>query len=94
MRKWFIYIKESYDPDYPPNHVIASPHITPYAFKGEEKLMEVIDVNTGEIRTVAKVIGLGYADFKDDADYKERLPKVIEKKLREVGITPPSHSEA
>ncbi len=87
MRRWFAYIEESYDPEYPVGHVLVYPKPTSYALKGERKLMEIMKISTGEVKTVALVVGLGYADFKDEADYKERLPKVIEKKLREVGIS-------
>ena len=86
MRRWFVYIKESYDPDYPAGHVIVSPRLDPYSYKGEERDMEVINVKTGEIKVVARVVGLGYADFRDEEDYRARLPEVIKRKLREVGI--------
>ena len=86
MRIWFIYIKKSYDPEYPEGHVIVSPKLDPYAYKGEEKVMEVANVKTGEVKKVAKVVGLGYADFRDEEDYKQRIWDVIRKKLEEVGI--------
>ena len=86
MRKWFIYIKESYDPKYPEGHVIISPKLDPYAYKGEEKVMVIANVKTGEVKKVAKVIGLGYADFRDEEDYKQRIWDIIRKKLEEAGV--------
>jgi hypothetical protein len=35
---------------------------------------------------VAKTIGLGYADFKDEADYENRWLDIVKKKMKEVGI--------
>lgn len=49
-------------------------------------MMELMNIKTGESKEVAIVNGLGYADFKDEADFRRRLKEVVERKLKEVGV--------
>lgn len=86
MRRWFVYIEKSYDPDYPEGNVIVYPFQTTYAFKGERKDMLVVDIDTQEKKVVARVVGLGHYDFKDEEDYKNRVWDVLRKKMKDVGI--------
>lgn len=85
LRKWMYYILESYDEEFPQGSIyITSKPLS--ALKGETKDLEVFDFAEKKIKKVAKVVGLGYADFKDEEDFESRIHEVIIKKLKEVGI--------
>ena len=89
MRYYFTYILESYREDYPKNHIICyKQHNSLYSSKGTRFDMSITDLSKENPKpeVVAKVIGLGYADFKDEEDYTRRFPKVIKRKVKEVGI--------
>jgi hypothetical protein len=89
MRYYFAYILESYRKDYPRNSIIAyKRHKSIYAFKGIKLDMSLLDMSIegAKPEKVAKTIGLGYADFKDEMDYVNRSVEVIKRKMKEVGI--------
>lgn len=87
MRKWFTYIVESLDPAFPAGHALIYDRPSIYCEKGVKRTMELMNLNTGKTRQVATVIGMGYADFKDEQDFKDRLKAVIDKKLNELGLS-------
>jgi len=89
MRYYFTYILESYSEDYPKDNVICyKSHNSGYSSKGMRFDMSITDLSKENPKpeVVAKVIGLGYADFKDEEDYINRAPKIIKRKVKEVGI--------
>ncbi|MHA1685280.1 MAG: hypothetical protein ACTSYD_02605 [Candidatus Heimdallarchaeaceae archaeon] len=86
MRKWFLYIKKSFDENYPEGKVVGYNYPNPYCAKREEKTMIVVNLKSKKEKVVANVIGLGYADFKDEKDLKKRIWEVLEKKLKDVGV--------
>ena len=89
MRYYFAYILESYREDYPKNSVIAyKRHNSMYASKGLKLEMSLLDtsVEGAKPEKVAKTIGLGYADFKNEMDYVARSVDIIKRKMKEVGI--------
>lgn len=86
MRKWIAYILESYDEEFPVDNALIYNKPSLYCAKGEIRDMELLNLKTGKTRTVAKVVGLGYADFKDAQDFKERFASVLRKKLMEVDM--------
>jgi len=88
VRYYFAYILESYREDYPKNSVIVyKRHNSLYASKGLKLDMSVLDtsIEGAKPEKVAKTIGLGYADFKDEVDYRDRSGEVIKKKNERGG---------
>jgi hypothetical protein len=80
---------ESYREDYPKDNVICyKRHNSIYTSKGMKFDMSITDLSkeNSKPEKVAKVIGLGYADFKDETDYRKRGSEVIKRKIKEVGI--------
>jgi hypothetical protein len=59
---------------------------TRWTEKGVIQPFQIVNIDTGDITTLADVVGLGYADFKDEDDRKERLPRVIHHKLVELEL--------
>lgn len=53
------------------------------AGKNEVGTAEYSNIETGNSWEETEV-GLGYHDFEDEDDYKERLPDVIHRKLEEI----------
>lgn len=89
MRYYFAYILESYREDHPKDTVISyKRHNSMYASKGLKLEMSLLDTSIEDAKPekVAKTIGLGYADFKDEMDYRQRVLEVIKRKMKEVGI--------
>ncbi|RLB77414.1 MAG: hypothetical protein DRH24_16250 [Deltaproteobacteria bacterium] len=86
MRKWLCYIEKGLEEGYEDGNVIIFSHPSTYSEKGTKRVMELMNIKTGKSREVAVVIGLGYADFENEADFKKRLKEVIERKLKEVGV--------
>ncbi len=86
MRRWFCYILESYDENFPRGSALIYKEPSVYCSKNEVRDMILMNINTGEQRVVAKVVGLGYADFKDEKDFAVRLGDVIKKKLEDCGV--------
>jgi hypothetical protein len=91
LRFYFAYILKGYNENYPEGTVICyRRYNSPYAAKGF--IAEMISMNVSEdkecfeSRKVAKTVGLGYADFKNEDDYKERAIEVIKRKMKEVSI--------
>jgi len=84
MRKWFAYIEKSYDKDFKEGNVIIFNKQSIYAEKGVRRVMSLFNIKTHKSKDVAVVVGLGYADFRDEADFKKRLSEIIAKKLKEI----------
>jgi len=84
LRKYFCYIEKGLEKGYNEGNVIIFSKPSIYSEKGVRRIMELLDIKMGERKEVAIVIGLGYADFKDENEYKEKLPKVVEKKIKEI----------
>jgi hypothetical protein len=89
MRVYFSHILESYDDRFPKGETLGyKQHTTVYSEKGVVRNMELTNVKSFTTKTVAKVIGLGYHDFKE-GEYPEDINAVcavIDRKLKEVGI--------
>ncbi len=89
MRYYFAHILESFREDYPKGSTICyKGYSSAHSSKGSLMVMTVLDVNNpnSNPEAVATTIGLGYADFKNEEDYKARGVEVIKKKLKEVGV--------
>ncbi len=86
MRQFIYYIDKSLAKDHPAKSVVMQERNTPYSEKGKRKLLTVLNIKTNKRRDVAWVIGMGYADFKDEQDYNERCKEVIAKKLDQLKI--------
>ena len=84
MRKWFAYILESYDERFPEKQYLIYNKPSIYCTKGEIRDLTLLDMSSNERKVVAKVIGLGYANFKDEEDFRERVSDVVRKKRKEV----------
>ena len=84
MKKWFAYmmIENDLEKGYKNGNVIIFHRPSLYSREGRWRTMELMNVKTG-IRKIA-IIGLGYANFKDEADYNKRLGEVVEKKLEKL----------
>ena len=72
MRRWFSYIEKGLEKGYKKGNVIIHPKPSTYSEKGVRRVMELLNIKTGKSKEVAVVIGLGYADFKDEDDFKKK----------------------
>ena len=86
MRRWFCYVLESYDKDIKEGNVLMFPYYTERCRKGQVSVLTFVNVDTLEYKKSAKVIGMGYADFRNEDDLNERLGEVVKKKLKELNI--------
>ena len=86
MRRYFAYIKESYDENFPEGHVLIYDSPSQNCLKGQERAMYVCNMNNLESKKVAWVVGLGYADFKDEKDFEQRMGEVVKNKLKDIGV--------
>lgn len=87
MRVWIAYVLESYSPELEGGQfLIWRRHASIYAEKGVIRDFEILIHRPRFLRVevVGRVIGLGYADFKNERDLQARLVDVCLKKLREV----------
>ncbi|NJE47351.1 hypothetical protein E3E35_08055 [Thermococcus sp. GR7] len=92
MRRYLYYVIESEVEFLKPGQVFLSEKPAaedwwgrPLLRKGAVGHMALYDEKDREFKHV-EVKYLGYADFKDYADLQARGPKIIEKKLAELGI--------
>ncbi len=81
-----LYILESYDEEYSKDNALIYDRPNLYCAKGEIRDMVIFNLKTKERKVVAKVVGLGYADFKDEQDFRERFTAVLRRKLMEVDM--------
>lgn len=83
MRRYLYLITEHPDEDRVGKIIVAnSPRMTS-AEKNKEGVCQKRDLETEDTWRFHEV-GLGYADFEDEADYEERASNVIDQKLREI----------
>lgn len=82
MRKHFALVTEHPDPD-----VVGLVKITdsqlPNVLKNVERVCHTLNLDTEE-RGEYQAVGMGYADFEDENDYRVRVPDVIGRKVEEL----------
>lgn len=84
MRKYFAHIVDgNKEHDRPTGDTIIRDH--PFAIdKGKTKDIEYLVRDGGGETYTLTLMGLGYKDFDDEEDYRNRAVEVIENKLNEV----------
>lgn len=87
MRKYLHLITEHDDPDMVGLVKLTDSPIA-HAKKNEERVIHTLDVealDAGEMDlSEYQCVGLGYADFEDEDDYRERAPDVLRQKFAEI----------
>lgn len=69
MRVYPYYILNSHEPEkFPPGSIVFDTRINSHHAKGKVSKLKLVDESTGQLTYPCAVIGLGYKDFKDDAD--------------------------
>lgn len=82
-RKYLFLVIEAPDEDMVGRTRIDHKQPMTSAEKNTVGVREKRDMNTGETWTEREV-GLGYADFDSEADYKENIADVVHEKLNEI----------
>lgn len=90
MRKYLYLITEHDDPGMVGLVKLTGSPIA-HAKKNEERVIQTLNIEELEQGNVDRgtyqCVGLGYADFEDEADYEERIEEVVKRKLTEIDGT-------
>lgn len=87
MRKHFALVTDHDDPDMVGLVKITDSQL-PNVLKNEERVCQTLNVDAlenGQMdRGEYRAVGMGYADFEDENDYRDRVPDVIGRKVEEL----------
>lgn len=83
MRKHFYLITEHENEDRVGLISITDARLSK-PLKNEEADIIVLDDDKKDFNHIGKEVGLGYADFEDEDDYKDRIDEVVKEKLADI----------
>jgi len=83
MRKYFAHIVDGNEEQNRPTGDTISREEPFPVNKGEEMDVEYLDPDNGESYTI-RLLGLGYKDFEDEEEYRDKIYDTIKDKLAEV----------